>query len=111
MARIVVGVDGSPASRAALRLGAEIAEQLLADSIAKHGIDRDPLTVHADNGSSMVPESVRLPASSSAGRPSGPASALSDSMTIEKATGVPVLSVGANGTSPSMSAVTPGRAT
>jgi putative transposase len=33
---------------------AALAEKLLADSIAKHGIDRDTLTVHADNGSSMA---------------------------------------------------------
>jgi putative transposase len=37
---------------------AELAEKLLADTIAKHGIDRDTLTVHADNGSSMASKPV-----------------------------------------------------
>lgn len=37
---------------------AELAEKLLADSIAKHNIDRDTLTVHADNGSSMASKPV-----------------------------------------------------
>jgi putative transposase len=37
---------------------AALAEKLLADSIAKHGIDRDTLTVHADNGSSMASKPV-----------------------------------------------------
>jgi putative transposase len=35
-----------------------LAERLLADSIAKQGIDRDTLTVHADNGSSMASKPV-----------------------------------------------------
>jgi putative transposase len=33
---------------------AVLAEKLLADTIAKHDIDRDQLTIHADNGSSMA---------------------------------------------------------
>jgi putative transposase len=37
---------------------AALAEKLLADSIAKHDIDRDTLTVHADNGSSMASKPV-----------------------------------------------------
>jgi len=37
---------------------AALAEKLLADSITKHGIDRDTLTVHADNGSSMASKPV-----------------------------------------------------
>jgi putative transposase len=37
---------------------AALAEKLLADSIAKHDIDRDTLTVHADNGSSMTSKPV-----------------------------------------------------
>ncbi len=37
---------------------AVLAEKLLADSIAKHGIDRDQLTLHADNGSSMASKPV-----------------------------------------------------
>jgi putative transposase len=37
---------------------AALAEKLLADSIAKQGIDRDRLTVHADNGSSMASKPV-----------------------------------------------------
>jgi putative transposase len=37
---------------------AALAEQLLADTIAKHGIDRDTLTIHADNGSSMASKPV-----------------------------------------------------
>jgi putative transposase len=37
---------------------AALAEKLLADSIAKHGIDRDQLTLHADNGSSMASKPV-----------------------------------------------------
>jgi putative transposase len=35
-----------------------LAEKLLADSITKHDIDRDQLTVHADNGSSMASKPV-----------------------------------------------------
>jgi putative transposase len=42
------------------RESAALAQQLLADTIAKHGIDRDTLTVHADNGSSMASKPVAL---------------------------------------------------
>jgi putative transposase len=35
-----------------------LAERLLADTIAKQGIDRDQLTIHADNGSSMASKPV-----------------------------------------------------
>jgi putative transposase len=37
---------------------AELAEKLLADTIAKQGVDRDRLTIHADNGSSMASKPV-----------------------------------------------------
>lgn len=37
---------------------AALAEKLLADSIAKQNIDRDTLTIHADNGSSMASKPV-----------------------------------------------------
>jgi putative transposase len=37
---------------------AALAEKLLADSIVKHDIDRDQLSVHADNGSSMASKPV-----------------------------------------------------
>lgn len=37
---------------------AALAERLLADSIAKHDIEADTLTVHADNGSSMASKPV-----------------------------------------------------
>lgn len=37
---------------------AVLAEKLLADTIAKQGVDRDTLTVHADNGSSMASKPV-----------------------------------------------------
>jgi putative transposase len=40
------------------RESAVLAEQLLADTIAKQGIDRDTLTIHADNGSSMASKPV-----------------------------------------------------
>jgi putative transposase len=40
------------------RESAALAEQLLADSIAKHGIDAGQLTLHADNGSSMASKPV-----------------------------------------------------
>jgi putative transposase len=40
------------------RESAALAEQLLADTIAKQGVDRDTLTVHADNGSSMASKPV-----------------------------------------------------
>ncbi len=37
---------------------AHLAERLLADTIAKHGVARDQLTVHADRGSSMASKPV-----------------------------------------------------
>ena len=37
---------------------AALAEKLLADTITKQGIDRDRLTIHADNGSSMASKPV-----------------------------------------------------
>jgi putative transposase len=40
------------------RESAALAEQLLAATIAKQGIDRDALTIHADNGSSMASKPV-----------------------------------------------------
>jgi putative transposase len=40
------------------RESALLAEKLLADTIAKQGIDRDTLTIHADNGSSMASKPV-----------------------------------------------------
>ena len=40
------------------RESAALAEKLLADTIAKHDIDRDQLTIHADNGSSMASKPV-----------------------------------------------------
>jgi putative transposase len=40
------------------RESATLAEKLLADTIIKHNIDRDTLTVHADNGSSMASKPV-----------------------------------------------------
>jgi putative transposase len=40
------------------RESAALAEQLLADTIAKQRIDRDTLTIHADNGSSMASKPV-----------------------------------------------------
>jgi transposase InsO family protein len=40
------------------RESAALAEQLLADTIAKQGINRDRLTIHADNGSSMASRPV-----------------------------------------------------
>lgn len=40
------------------RESAALAEQLLAETIAKHGIDRDTLSIHADNGSSMASKPV-----------------------------------------------------
>lgn len=36
----------------------ELAEKLLADTIAKHRVDRGQLTIHADNGSSMASKPV-----------------------------------------------------
>jgi putative transposase len=40
------------------RESAVLAEKLLADTITKHDIDRDTLTLHADNGSSMASKPV-----------------------------------------------------
>jgi putative transposase len=40
------------------RESAALAEKLLADTIAKQGIDRDTLSIHADNGSSMASKPV-----------------------------------------------------
>jgi transposase InsO family protein len=40
------------------RESATLAEKLLADTIAKQCIDRDALTIHADNGSSMASKPV-----------------------------------------------------
>lgn len=37
---------------------AALAERLLAETITKHGVDRDQLTIHADNGSSMASKPV-----------------------------------------------------
>jgi putative transposase len=40
------------------RESALLAEKLLADTIVKQRIDRDTLTIHADNGSSMASKPV-----------------------------------------------------
>lgn len=40
------------------RESAVLAEKLLADTITKQGVDRDQLTIHADNGSSMASKPV-----------------------------------------------------
>jgi len=40
------------------RESAVLAERLLADTVAKQGIDRDTLSIHADNGSSMASKPV-----------------------------------------------------
>ncbi|MFI8776917.1 IS3 family transposase [Brachybacterium paraconglomeratum] len=40
------------------RESAQLAERLLAETIAKQGVDRDQLTIHADNGSSMASRPV-----------------------------------------------------
>lgn len=40
------------------RESAQLAEKLLADTITKQGIDRETLTIHADNGSSMASKPV-----------------------------------------------------
>jgi putative transposase len=40
------------------RESAELAEQLLADTIAKHGMDRDQLTIHADRSTPMTSKTV-----------------------------------------------------
>jgi putative transposase len=50
--RYVLGWMVASCERAAL------AERLLADSIRKHGVDRDQLTIHADRGSSMASKPV-----------------------------------------------------
>ncbi len=42
------------------RESSALAERLLADTIRKHGVDRDQLTIHADNGSSMASKPVAL---------------------------------------------------
>ncbi len=39
---------------------APLAERLLAETIAKQGVDRDRLSIHADNGSSMASKPVAL---------------------------------------------------
>lgn len=52
--RHVVGWMGAGRESSAL------AERLLADSIRKHGVDTDQLTIHADNGSSMASKPVAL---------------------------------------------------
>jgi len=44
----------------ASRESSALAERLLADSIRKHGVDADQLTIHADNGSSMASKPVAL---------------------------------------------------
>ncbi len=40
------------------RESAELAERLFIDTIAKQGVDRGRLTIHADNGSSMASKPV-----------------------------------------------------
>ena len=40
------------------RESAVLAEQFLAETITRHGIDRDELTIHSDNGSSMASRPV-----------------------------------------------------
>ena len=42
----------------ATRESKELAERLLGETIAKQNIDRDQLTIHADNGSSMASKPV-----------------------------------------------------
>jgi putative transposase len=42
------------------RESSALAERLLADTIRKHRVDRDQLTIHADNGSSMASKPVAL---------------------------------------------------
>lgn len=44
----------------ATRESKDLAERLLADTIAKQGIDRNQLTIHADRGSSMASKPVAL---------------------------------------------------
>ena len=44
----------------ATRESKDLAERLLADTIAKQGIDRGRLTIHADRGSSMASKPVAL---------------------------------------------------
>ena len=69
--RYVVGWMVASCERAAL------AERLLADSIRKHGVDREQLTIHADRGSSMASKPVAflladLGVTKSHSRPHGP---------------------------------------
>ncbi len=45
---------------AASQESSALAERLLADTIRKHGVDPDQLTIHADNGSSMASKPVAL---------------------------------------------------
>ena len=54
----------------ATREAAELAERLLADSIRKQGVERDQLTIHADQGSSM--SSILMPNGSPAFAPPSP---------------------------------------
>ncbi len=39
---------------------AELAEQLIAETCAKQGVERDQLTIHADNGAAMTAKSVAV---------------------------------------------------
>jgi putative transposase len=39
---------------------AELAEQLIAETCAKHGVQRAQLTIHADNGSPMIAKTVAI---------------------------------------------------
>jgi len=39
---------------------AELAEQLIAETCAKQGVQRTQLTLHADNGSPMIAKSVAI---------------------------------------------------
>ena len=39
---------------------AELAEQLIAETCAKQGVQRDQLTIHADNGSPMIAKTVAI---------------------------------------------------
>ena len=50
--RYVVGWMVSPAETG------ELAEAFIADTLARHGIDRDTLTLHADRGTSMTSKPV-----------------------------------------------------
>jgi putative transposase len=53
-----LAVDNVPGWMLARAERAHLAERLLADTIAKQGIARDQLTVHADRGSSMASKPV-----------------------------------------------------